>query len=946
MPKATAIAEAADRGREAGGAAEESEAEVLRIARALAQELDPQRRDLDELSLDAALDRDWGFDSLSRAELLFRIERSFSIHLPEALLGEAETLRDVAARLRGRVLPARPERTEPAVEPGSPGEAAPARLDTLTAVLDWHASMHADRCHILLYEPDGSETTLTYGELAAAARRGAAGLLARGLRLGDRVALMLPTSRAFFVSFFAILYAGGVPTPIYPPTRRSQIEEHLRRQSGILRNAGAAMLITTPELRPAAKLLQWQAEDLRQIDTIEDIAEAVPSEPAQGATMTSDALALLQYTSGSTGDPKGVMLTHANLLANIRAMGEAITASPSDVFVSWLPLYHDMGLIGAWLGSLHYAARLVVMSPLTFLARPVRWLNAIHRHRGTLSAAPNFAFELCLKKIDDEALAGLDLGSLRLVANGAEPVNPDTIRRFTERFASYGFRPEAMTPVYGLAENSVGLAFPPLGRPPVIDRIDRAALTSEGRAVPARPDDPHAVEFVACGRPLPGHEIRIVGATGELGERQEGRIQFRGPSATQGYFRNPAKTEALFDGPWLETGDLGYIAGGDLFVTGRSKDIIIRAGRHIYPQEIEDAIGSVPGIRRGCVAVFGSPDPRTGTERVIVVAESRESNPARLAALRRTASETAGRFIDEPPDDLLLVPPGSIPKTSSGKLRRGAARELFEKRALGRRPRGARLQLARLVAAGAVTRAMRLAAVAGELLYAVYWWAVLGLLAALAWSGVVLAPARLRWPILRRLAQLFFRASRTRVEVEGGAAWPAAGVVVANHCSYLDGLVLSAVLPGEPVFVAKRELAEQLVAGPFLRALGAIFVDRLAPEIAVEDARRAVAAARTDRQLVFFPEGTFTREPGLRPFRMGAFAVAAEVGLPILPVAIRGTRSILRSDQWLPRRGRIDVHLGPPLAPAGSGFEAAVRLRDQARAEILRHCGEPDLGGG
>src|SRR5690606_21305875 len=219
---------------------------------------------------------------------------------------------------------------------------------------------------------------------------------------------------------------------------------------------------------------------------IEDIAEAVPSEPAQGATMTSDALALLQYTSGSTGDPKGVMLTHANLLANIRAMGEAITASPSDVFVSWLPLYHDMGLIGAWLGSLHYAARLVVMSPLTFLARPVRWLNAIHRHRGTLSAAPNFAFELCLKKIDDEALAGPGLGPLRRVAPGAEPVNPDSSRRFTERFASYGFRPEAMTPVYGLAENSVGLAFPPLGRPPVIDRIDRAALTSEGRAVPAR----------------------------------------------------------------------------------------------------------------------------------------------------------------------------------------------------------------------------------------------------------------------------------------------------------------------------------------------------------------------------------------------------------------------------------------------------------------------------
>jgi 1-acyl-sn-glycerol-3-phosphate acyltransferase len=939
-------AETKDRDELTDRAAADRDAELLHIARNLAHELNPQRHDLEQLTLGAGIDRDWGFDSLSRAELLFRVERRFSVHLPESLLGEAETLKDIAAGLGRRDLVPRTTstpRVPTAVHPSA--QPAPQQLATLTAMLDWHAAVQGDRCHLLLHEADGRELPLSYGELAAAARRAASGFVAKGLRPGERVALMLPTGRSFFVAFFGALYAGGVPTPIYPPWRRAQLEEHLRRQTGILQNAGVAMLVTTEPMRPAARLLQWQAQTLRGTETIESIAAAAPHGTTVEIPITPDALALLQYTSGSTGDPKGVTLTHANLLANIRAMGETMVATPADVFVSWLPLYHDMGLIGAWLGSLHYGALLVVMSPLTFLVRPERWLRAIHQHRGTLSAAPNFAFELCLKKIDEGVLAGLDLSSLRMVANGAEPVSPETIRRFSARFAKCGFRPEAMAPVYGLAENSVGLAFPPPGRAPIIDRIDRAALSRDGRATPARTDDAHPTEFVACGRPLPGHQIRIIGATGELGEREEGRIQFRGPSATSGYFDNPAKTRALFDGLWVETGDLGYIAGGDLFITGRSKDIIIRAGRHLYPQEIEDAVAAAPGIRRGCVAVFGSRDPHTRTERVIVVAESRETDPLRLAELRRAVSDIASRLVEEPPDDVVIVPPGSVPKTSSGKLRRSAARELFDAGTLGRAPRGPWLQVASLALAGAATRGRRIARIAAEILYAGYWWALIGLYALVAWPGVVALPARLRWPLLRQTARLFFRLSGIRIDVESADAWPEPAVVVANHASYIDGLVLAAVLPDAPVFVAKRELAGQLVAGPFLRALGAIFVERRDPEGGVEDARQALALARQGKHLVFFPEGTFTREPGLRAFRMGAFSVAAEAGLRIIPIAIHGTRSILRSDQWFPRLGPVKVHRAETIVPSGTGFDAALRLRERARALILPHCGEPDLAG-
>ena len=276
-----------------------------------------------------------------------------------------------------------------------------------------------------------------------------------------------------------MLYAGGVPVPVYPPFRRAQVEDHLRRQAAILRNAGASLLIIGSEIHNVGQLMLGLAEDLRHVETVKELSRAGAIE--QPLPAGPDTIALIQYTSGSTGDPKGVVLTHANLLANIRAMGEALAASSSDVFVSWLPLYHDMGLIGAWLGALHYGVPTVIMPPLAFLADPGRWLRAIGRHRATLSAAPNFAYELCCKNVHDEDIKGLDLSSLRMLMNGAEPVSPATIARFTARFAKFGFPPKAMAPVYGLAENSVGLTCPPVGRGPIVDRVERSALSREER---------------------------------------------------------------------------------------------------------------------------------------------------------------------------------------------------------------------------------------------------------------------------------------------------------------------------------------------------------------------------------------------------------------------------------------------------------------------------------
>ncbi len=916
---------------------------LVAIASELARELNPDHTRAAGLS--SSLERDWGFDSLTRAELLLRIEHAFSVRLPEHLLGELETLEDLLPLLAGAAPPPSMHvaRRKPVAEGAV--EAAPAHAKTLTEVLDWHVSHHGERVHIVLWQGDGEETRLTYRQVAEQARAVANGLMRAGLDPGDRVAIMLPTSPEFFAAFFGVLYSGGVPVPIYPPARPSQIEEHLNRQAGILRNARAALLIAPPAAATIARLLKLQVESLRDVVSVETLSVEALNRGGRSETPAAQPAdtALIQYTSGSTGDPKGVVLTHANLLANIRAMGAAMNASSSDVFVSWLPLYHDMGLIGAWLGSLYFAAPLIVMSPLTFLVRPEQWLWAIHHHRATLSASPNFGFGLCVHKIDDEALAGLDLSSLRMVFNGAEAVSPDIIRQFTARFAKYGFKPEALVPVYGLAEDAVGLAFPPLGRAPLFDRIDRETLTRHGRAQPSAQDDRTALEIAACGRPLPGHEIRIVGPTGELGEREEGRLQFRGPSATRGYFDNPAKTRELFDGDWLNSGDLAYIAGGEVYLTGRSKDLIIRAGRNIYPAEIEEAAGDVPGIRKGCVAAFGSHDKRRGTERVVMLAETRETDAAALAELRKRVEEAVTPLLDAQPDEVVLVPPHTIPKTSSGKLRRASAREMFERGKLLTGPQPLWRQMLRLGVAGVRPQLRRAMRTSGEYLYAAWWWSVIVLAGAFLFVTVPLLPSLARrWAVVRRTSRAALWLTGIGVSVTG--SWPSEKdvIIVANHSSYLDGLILAALIPGEPAFVAKKELERQVFAGTFLRKLGTLFVDRTDPEGGVEDVNTALEAARAGRRLVFLPEGTFARAPGLLAFRLGAFVIATRQNLKALPVTMRGTRSILRSGHWFPRWGAVSVRVGSLVLAEGEDFAAAIRLRDKVRAEILANCGEPD----
>lgn len=923
---------------------------LLPILAKLMAELHPDAAGHRPITLDSGLDRDLGLDSLARMELFSRLEKEFGVKLPERVLLAAETPRDL---LRSINQESQPEKISAMKQDAETDETTPrreaglGRAKTLLDVLEQHVRIQPDALHItLLQEKD--EIRISYGMLRHEALKVAARLRRLDLEPGEPVAIMLPTGPDYFFSFFGILYGGGVPVPLYPPARPTQIEEHVRRHRKIIANAGARLLITVPEVQPVARLLMSQVPELRKIVTTDTLysqaAERIPLPHKENDT------AFLQYTSGSTGDPKGVILSHANLLANIEAMGRVCQVATSDVFVSWLPLYHDMGLIGAWLGSLCHGCRLVVMSPLSFLARPERWLHTIARFGGTLSASPNFGYEICATRLDDEVLAGIDLSSWRMAFNGAEPVIPDTLRRFQKRFEQYGFRPEALAPVYGLAESTVGLLFPPPGSGVRIDRVARETFAGSGKAV-AAPDRKEAVlEFVCCGRPLPGHQVRVVDDRDrELPERQEGRLQFKGPSSTSGYFRNSDETRKLFrDDDWLETGDLAYTAAGEVYITGRKKDIIIRGGRNIHPHELEEIIGNIPGIRKGCTAVFASVGSGDTSEKLVVLTESRQTREEALRQLRQQIVDATVDLLAMPPDDVVIARPGTVLKTSSGKIRRSACRQVYESGHLGRQKAAVWLQLLRMGVKSVGPMLRRLADRASALLYAGYCWLVLAFSGAAVWCGLMVLPGGAKcWRLAGRTVRLMCKATGIRLKTEGMANIPLGGqyVVVSNHMSYVDSFVMAGVLPEQCNFVAKAELGRN----PFLRVvltkLGVFLVDRFDAAQGVADSKKIDEGVGRGLRPLFFAEGTLQRMPGLLPFQMGAFVLACRNQLPVVPVIIQGTRNILRGGSWFPRRGRIRVTILPPCPPSGTDWQAAIELRDRVRREILQHLGEPDLAG-
>ncbi len=516
-----------------------------------------------------------------------------------------------------------------------------------------------------------------WAEVRDRARAVCGGLQALGVQYGDRVALVFPTGLDFFAAFFGILLAGAVPAPLYPPVRLGRLDEYLRRTARMLDVTKAVLVLADVRVKRILGESVALARPRLGCRTLDEL----PREDGRPVMVAPSDLALIQFSSGTTVDPKPVALSHRAIIAQTEILNGfwQDTDALRHSCVSWLPLYHDMGLIGCVFPALSREAELTLIGPELFVARPALWLRAISRYRATISPAPNFAYGLCVHRIADAEMEGVDLSCWQTALNGAEPVAPSVLRAFVDRFAVWGFRPEALTPVYGLSEAALAVTFSDIDARFRCLRFDRDALS---RGV-ARREAADGREIVSVGRPVPGFRVSLRDETGrELPAGRIGRVWIQGPSLMDGYLDDPATTaRALRDG-WLDTGDLGFFhppdPSGELFLTGRAKDVVILRGRNHAPDEIERAVDGLPGFRTGCaIAASWLPERAEGELLVLFIEASRTATDSERAALPERCREAVLTATGLAVDRVEVLAPGTLPRTSSGKLRRQEALRLY-----------------------------------------------------------------------------------------------------------------------------------------------------------------------------------------------------------------------------------------------------------------------------
>ncbi len=532
----------------------------------------------------------------------------------------------------------------------------------------------ADRGFVFV-RPDGTERFVPWSELCDRAERRAGDLHARGLKKGDRLAIVVPEPDEFVLSFLGAVMGGIVPVPIYPQLSFKNVESYHDTVTHIANASGASMILTTATTKPYLEPVLPRAAALRGLVTVDELAG---DHGTVDVAVDPEDLAFLQFTSGSTSRPKGVVVTHRNLAWNSESfMIHGLKKDSSfDKGVSWLPLFHDMGLIGFVIGPLFTNIPVVFMPTASFVRNPRIWLDKIHQHRGTITYAPNFAYALVSKRVKEKDVASLDLSCLRRTGCGAEPIQSKTLREFAAKLAPAKFDPKSFLPSYGMAEATLAITFVPAGSGVRSDTVEKAGL-EQGAARPA-PEGAPAQDLVNCGHAFPEHEIAIVDEQGQrLADRQVGQIIARGPSVSKGYYLEPELTaEAFKAGPdghtWLFTGDLGYLVAGEVFICGRLKDMIIVRGRNFYPSDLEWVVSELPGVRRGNVVAFSS--DVEGDEQLIIAAEgmSSEAEALKGAIAQRIVADFALT-----PHEVLVVPQGTLPRTSSGKPQRRKTRQMY-----------------------------------------------------------------------------------------------------------------------------------------------------------------------------------------------------------------------------------------------------------------------------
>jgi fatty-acyl-CoA synthase len=507
----------------------------------------------------------------------------------------------------------------------------------------------------------------------------AAALSELGVRPRDLVVIAHTQNLESIFAFWGAMWLGAIPSMFPTLTEKLDADVYMHSMAELVRLSNVAAILTTDEF--ATQVSSVVSCPVFSSSQLQHVLEKRPDHNRQSnfrLVVPDSAIAFLQHSSGTTGLQKGVALSHAAVLNQIAAYSEAIALTESDVIISWLPLYHDMGLIAGFLLPLIQGIPLVLMSPFDWVHHPALLMKAIHEYRGTLCWLPNFAYNHCARRIRRRDSENLSLESMRLFINCSEPVRHDSQQLFLQRFTANGVRPEMLGVSYAMAENTFAVTQTPPGRPARLDYLQAGELETYRRASPADPQDPAAEIRVSCGPPIFGTEVRIVGDDGHmLADRQVGQIALRSPYLLSGYYLRPDLEP--FVGGWYMTGDLGYLAEGEVYVIGRSKDLIINAGKNIYPQDIEAVVNEVPGVHAGRAVVFGVPDEREGTELVAVVAEVKTQDETEQQSIRRAIRLAVVHQTSVTVSYIHLVGPKWLLKTSSGKIARGANREKWLK---------------------------------------------------------------------------------------------------------------------------------------------------------------------------------------------------------------------------------------------------------------------------
>lgn len=833
------------------------EQQVMEIVRELLLQQGKERAAAN-LKPNSSFERDLGLASLDLVELMVRCEQKLELELPDEIAEQADTPAGWAKAIQQGTQEKSAESVYRIVPPSGVIAPEPVAAETLVDVLRWHVEQTPGKTHIHLLEA-GAGRGITCSQILDGAEAVARGLLAQGVERGAAVAILLPTGEEFLHAFFGIVLAGAIPLPLFPPADVTRLTEYMERQANLLSKTNARFLIAFEQVRSLARMLRVSVPGITgvaQVDTLRELGSRTQRKlPAPHET------AILQLTSGTTGDAKAIPLTHANVLADIRGIGRRVGVNGHDAVVSWLPLSSDLGLVGCWLFAMYYGIPLTLLSPKEFFERPETWFWAIHDSRGTLSAAPNFSYEMCARRLPMSAVEGVDLSCWRMAVNAGENVMGETIEHFTRRFAPIGFRPEAMAPGYGLAEAGVALALSDPGAGPWCD----------------------ADGFYSVGRPLEGAEVRI----------HNGHVQFRAAS------QSPSVRGE--DG-WTDSGDLGYLtADGRLVVTGRSKDVIVRKGRTISPQQVEAAALQATGVRAGSAAAIGVKDTATGSERLVVIVESLAENSSDQRRVGEGVRRSVEAALGEPPDEVFVIPPGTLPKTANGKLRRGEAIEHYRRRSLGREGRAPAVEMAALwqrnfgaLAAAGLKRWLRTATQRIRF-------------------GAARATARIGGWLISTFNKPGWTASfaRTALSLAGRravleGALPAAGcLVVANRCGHPDPVALAACLPRRVTLAGSESLHGVLGASESL----------LHNSIASTHAEM-VAALRRGDVLVLFPDAPIGVAAERCRFRLPALRAAQEAGVPVVPLAM---------DEF---RLRTTARAGSPIDPGPSVVELRNRIRE------------------